>query len=489
MTLRRNHLRVGTAVRHALLGLGGVLGMGAFALLPLLSARAESSYEAFAQANAFESTIANPSIPTGIAIEGGGPQAQARQNSIGVRDASAQFPYAGNTVPGLPATGASLFGLPAPAYPFAASSNAGSDPTTVSYPGLTLHTESRDFSTEASGLAGDDGSFGVRSTARVDESRSGDVTSMASTVADSIKLGSYASLSDVRSIATVVADGATGKLRRTTSTSIGRISVPSLELTIPQTTPAQAGIPIPIPGVPNQAPAQFPPFPIPMGGQTLHNPDIGIQNGFFTVTQVVGGQKQTWTIPSDAALAAFKQAGYTITFQAPEETKGGILSGTYRFSYVAAAPPPNTYYNGQTRFTQTTALVAAAVDLQPTLAAAPGGAAAVTPSAVTPSAVTPGAGTPSAGTPSAGTGFVSAPIADAFTPVAVPAVETPAGAPARSTLDTVSLSAQSGSVGASGVKVGSGADGMYLAVVLVAGLGFLAATGVSVLGVRSKWSS
>ncbi|MGQ0465914.1 MAG: hypothetical protein ACT4QG_11400 [Sporichthyaceae bacterium] len=450
-------------------GTAGLLAVGAWAALPPASARAESTYAAVARANGFELAISNPSIPTGIAIEGGGPAAAARQDSLGVRDAGAQFPYAGDTVPGLPATGAALFGFPAPAYPFLASSNAGSDPQTISYPGVNLHAESGDFTTLATARGGDNGLIGVLSSARVDENRDGDVISTASTSADAVKLGPYATLNDVRTVATVVANGATGKVTRTTTTSVGRISVPGLDLEIPKQTPAQVPIPVPIPGVPNQAPFEFPPVPFPAGGENLHNPDIGIQDGYFTVTGVYGGQKQTYAVSSDTVLAALEQAGITVSFQAPMDIKNGISSGTYRFEYTAAAPPENGYYNGATKFAQSTASVVASVDLNPVPAAA-----------APPSLIPPIDGVPVA--PPAD--VLGAPLDAGALPAEVPAVASipaPAAAqPAPRATDTVALSVQQ----ASG-PLPSGADNLYLVVVGIAGLGFLAAAGVSMWGVRS----
>jgi hypothetical protein len=452
-------------------GAAVLLAAGGWATLPSATARAATTYAAVARANAFELSIANPSIPTGIAIEGGGPAAGARQDSLGVRDAGAQFPYAGETVPGLPATGAALFGFPAPAYPFIAQSNAGSDPVTVSYPGVTLHAESGDFTTLASSGAGDNGLFGALSTARIDENRDGDVVSTASTSADAIKIGPYASLSDVRTVATVVANGLTGKVQRTTSTSVGRISVPGLDIEIPKQSPSQVPIPVPIPGVPNQAPFAFPPFAFPAGGQTLHDPDIGIQNGYFTLTQIYGGRRQTYVISSNAVLAGLKQAGLTLTFQAPQEIKNGIASGTYRFTYTAAAPPQNTYYNGPTQFTQSTASVLAGVDLQPEAAAPP-----------PPSLIPPIGQPPVAATAAGGVLAPAIAPAEVVASQAAPLTVAPAAAaPART--DTVSLSAARSE---RSLPFTSGADHMYLAVVGVAGLGFFAAAGLSKWGVRSR---
>lgn len=441
-----------------------ILAAGSWTVFPVSSAQADSSYEAFAQANGFELIIANPSIPAGLSIEGGGPQAQSRQSSIGTRDASAQFPYAGNTVPGLPGTGAALFGLPAPPYPFIAGATAGSGPQTVNYPGVGLHAESTDFATVATARVGEEGSFGARSASRIDESRNGDVIATASTTADSLRLGSYGSLSDVRSVATVAADGVSGELTRTTSTSIGRISVPGLNVVLPPQTPGTVPVPVPIPGVPNIEPLAFPPFPVPAGGETLADPDIAIQDGYFTVTEVVGGKKQTYILPTDSGLAAFKQAGIAITFQAPEETRGGIIAGTYRFTYTAPAPPPNTFYNGETRFTQTTALVVASVDLQPVNTSASAG----------------GLAPAGAGAIDAATGL---PVDTAALPGALPGASA-AGVPNATPAGTLTLAPQSGSFLPAASEPGSGADD-FLAVILIAGIGVLATGGLSFLGVRS----
>jgi hypothetical protein len=424
------------------------------------SASAEASYRAFARADGFEQSIANPSIPTGIAIEGGGPAATARQDNIGLRDASAQFPYAGETVPGLPGTGAALFGFPVPAYPFISATNAGSPPSKVTYPGVTLYSESGDFSTLASGLVGDAATVGAESVARIDEARNGDVTATASTAGSGFTLGTYGSLSDVRSGATVIANSTTGEITRTTSTSIGRISAPGLNIDIPGQTPGAVPIPVPIPGVPNPDPLAFPPFPVPAGGETLHDPDIGIQNGFFTVTQLVGGEKRTYAIPSDSALEGFKQAGLTISFQAPEETDGGVVAGAYRFTYTAPAPPENTNYNGTTVFTQSTALVVANVDLRPI-------DADVAPSL------------PVGGTDSAA-GTAALPQADSIGNVGAIAPVAPGAVPGS---DIVSLSSQPGATAAGSGLLG-GADDIYLVVVLVAALGFLATMALSALGAR-----
>jgi hypothetical protein len=139
---------------------------GAWVGLTAGAAAADSSYDAVARTDVSTVTIENQSIPTGIAIEGGGPVARVHQDSVGIRDASAALPYAGDTVAGLPGLGASLFGFPAPAYPFVAASTAGTEPQTVRYPGMTLTAESADFTTDARSEGGDSGS-GASATSHI----------------------------------------------------------------------------------------------------------------------------------------------------------------------------------------------------------------------------------------------------------------------------------------------------------------------------------
>lgn len=454
-----------TRINRAQLGTAGVVllcGVAGWAVLPMANANASASYEAVARANAAEMTIANPSLPTGLTIVGGGPSAQVHQDGIGLRSGNSQFPAAGDTVPTLPGIGAALFNFPVPAYPFISATEAGSPPSRVSYPGFTLYSESGDFMTLADGVVGDPGSLGARSTARIDEARSGDVNATATTSGSGFGLGSYGSVSDVRSVASVVANASTGAISRSTSTSIGRISVPGLNITLPAQSPATVPIPVPIPGVPNPDPLATPQFPIPGGGTTLRDPDIGIQNGFFTITQLEEGERKTYLIPADAALSGFKQAGVAITFQAPQETPGGIVSGTYRFSYTAPAPPENTYYNGPTDFTQSTGLVLANVDLTP----AQDDLSAVGPT----------------------TSIVSNPtgVDTAIAPGLLPSLDAVAapGVPATGN-DTVALSSGPGLATGGGTDSLPGADHIYLALVLIAGAGFLGTWAVSALGVRS----
>jgi len=223
-------------------------------------------------------------------------------------------------------------------------------------------------------------------------------------------------------------------------------------------------VPVPIPGVPNQPPIPVPAYPYPAGGQTFHDPDIGIQNGYFTITQVQGGQQQTYQIPTDAALAAFKQAGVTIRFQAPQEIKDGLISGAYIVEYTFAAPPQNGYYNGATKLTQTTAYSIANVDLTPEPAAPVGGVVGA-----------PGGGPP----PLAGI-TPAAPV-PAGVPATAPTVPSTGAPPA---LPTRGLLVAEPAVSVAGIKVGHGLDGPYLAIAGLGVLGALLTIGVRVVGGR-----
>ncbi len=455
MNLRRYSIPLGVA---ALVTTGGLV------VLPAGSAGAESSYDATARTETFTLNIANPSIPTGIDIEGGGPAASVRQDSVGISDASAQLPYAGDTVPGLPGIGAGLFGFTAPPYPFIASSNAGSPPQSVSYPGVELHAESGDFTTQASSVLGQAGS-GASANARIDEARSGDVVATATTGADTVKIGPYGTLSDVKSVATVKADGFSGKLTRTTSSSIGKISFPGLSFTVPKQSPGQIPIPVPIPGIPNQAPIEVPPFPFPGGGQTFHNPELGIQDGYFVVTAPQDGTVQKYAVPSGPVLEGLKALGVTMRFQAPQETATGVIAGAYIFQYTIAEPPPNSYYNGATKITQSTAYALASVNLQPVVTDGTGS----TP--VAPTDAVDGVAAPDSLAPVDQAGLPSLGDAGAVPTVPLSPVAGAGGAP---------------SISLAGFKIGLGLDSIYLSVAALGLLGLLSVGGLSWLGVRSR---
>lgn len=450
-------VRTSTSVTLAV----GLLAGTAWIPLSAGPAAAESSYDAIARTDVSTVTIANQSIPTGIDIEGGGPVARVHQDSVGIRDASAALPYAGDTVAGLPGLGASLFGFSAPPYPFVASSTAGTDPQIVRYPGMTLRADSGDFATEARAEGGDSGS-GASAVSRVEESRFGDVTALATTGVDSVRLGPYGTLSNVSTVAKVTANSSTGKITRSTASSIGRISVPGLAFTVPQGSPGTIPIPIPVPGVPNQDPIPAPPFPFPGAGTVFEDPNIGIQDGYFVVT-VPGQGQQKYVIPSGPVLEALAAQGIALRFQAPQVTQTGIIAGAYIVEYTIPAPPPNGYYTGPTKITQTLAYGLASVNLTPAadgFAQQTGATGAVTP-----------------GVDAAGLG---ADLATAPTSGVLPATGTvPTGVP------TVDLVPSGGSLALASAPVGSGIDDFYWLIIAVATIGLIAAGLFSRLAVRN----
>jgi hypothetical protein len=461
----------------------GVLVLVPFATSP---ARADvtGSYDAFASANGFSTVISNESIPTGIDIEGGGPQAQAHQTSLGIGDASAQMPYAGETVPGLPGTGAALIGLPGPPYPFIAATGRGSAPVTVSYPGLTLHAESGPFSTIGQAIFGTDAS-GATSDARVEEEDDGSVTSTSDTKANTLQIGPTFTVSDFHTSALATADGTDGKVRRNTTTSIGRIFAPGLVLTFPAQTPGSLpDAPITIPGAPTPpAPPPLPVLPIPAGGKTFVAPDIGFVDGYFTMTLptdgISGAPGNKYVVPSAPVISAFKASGLTMTFQAPQELDNGVVSGAVTFDYTAAAPPQNPGVNGPTRVRQSTGAAVATVTLRP---------------------LNSGSAVTDAGTGSAGT---SGATAGGGSPTGVDSAAAPGGVPAlgqlpstgTTPLDTVDLvpaagTSQGGSstIAFAGFSTNS-INALYLVVAAIALGGLAVATALRVMGVRSRWTS
>lgn len=452
--------RTSTSVTLAVGLVAGTAWMG----LSAGSAAAESSYDAIARTDVSTVTISNQSIPTGIDVEAGGPVARVHQDSIGLRDASAALPYAGDTVAGLPGLLASLFGLPALPYPFVASSTAGTDPQTVRYPGMTLRAESADYTTEARAEGGDSGS-GALATARVEEGRLGDVTAIATTGVDSVRLGPYGTLSNVSTLARVTANSSSGKITRTTTSSIGRISVPGLRVTVPRQTPGGVPVPVPIPGVSSQEPIPVPPFPLPAGGTTFEDPDIGLQDGYFVVT-LPGQEQQKFVVPSGPVLEALAAQGIALRYQAPQVTPTGVIAGAYIVEYTIPEPLPNGSLAGPTKITQTLAYGLASVNLTPA------------PESFGTAAGSLGAGSARPGTDAAaapGTDFAAVPGAGVLPGVVAPGAAVP----------TVDLVPSGGSVALAGAPVGTGIDDFYWLIIAVGLVGVIAAALFSRLAVRN----
>lgn len=317
------------------------------------------SYDATAQAIGIHATIQNPSIPLGLTIEGIGPEASSRLNSTGQSDAEASFPYIGPIIPGLIGVFAGLYGLPSPGYPMQAQTGAGDAPATVTYPGIRLHAESgQETNVGSASVSGPTG--GGTSDSRISVTNSGGISSTADTALDALNLGNGLRLVGIHSLASVAADGTSGKLTRASSLSIARITVPGLAIEVPKTTPGSAPIPIPIPGVPQLPDTQFPPIPLPFGGQTLPAPDLGFVDGVFTMTLPGFGSTQ-YAVPASAVLDAFKAAGFSMTYQPAESTPTGVTGASFAIRTEFPAPPDNQYVGGTTPVTYTIGKVSANV--------------------------------------------------------------------------------------------------------------------------------
>lgn len=435
---------------------------------------AKPSFEGFASAYGMDANFSNASIPLGLSPQFAGPTAEARLNNLGNSDAFAAYPYPGDTAAGLPGTAGAVFGVPIPAYPAIVATQAGDYPKDQQVPGIGLHAESGASNAYGKASAGTDGA-GLVSEARVESLADQSVRSLARSKAG-FNLLNFLDLSGVVSTAEVTADSLTGDLVRASHMSIGRISVPGLAIAVPESTPGTVPIPIPIPGVSQLPPIEFPTLPIPSGGTTLIAPDLGFQDGTFTVTMPGGdGKPTTYAVPADAVLKAFQEQGIRITYQAAQELTTGVIAPAITFEYAAAAPPQNQYFNGPTDIRFTLGRATASVTLNPAQSAfglgpsgglSPGIAGGLTGALPAVGAVD-AAGLPSLTTPGLGTLPGSAPVAGA-------AVGSDLTGPA-----------------AYAVSASSSADlsDIYVACLIVAALVLLAASFLRLRVVRFLWGS
>lgn len=278
------------------------------------AAKADASYEAVAQATGVRAIFSNESIPLGVAPQIQGPTAQAKQTSLQQSDALAAFPFPGEELAGAPGIVGGALGFAAPPYPFLVTSAYGDDVKRLSYPGVELSSESGDTITQASATGGSKGA-GATSIARI--AREGEeVLAKATTDLDGIRLGENLIINGLRAAATAARDSA-GKLTRSSTLSFASISAPGLELALPQPpSPPQATGP----------------------GEKLAAPSIGFTNGQFVLT-VPGADPVATPLPTQQVLDAFASAGYTITYQAPQETTDGVIGAGLQIATTLPKPP------------------------------------------------------------------------------------------------------------------------------------------------------
>lgn len=455
-----------------------VLGASALAWVPAANADIDSFYSATARSVFVDGYFTNQTVPGGVRPEGGGPQTDVAQSSLDKGDATANFPYFGDSAATAPGVVSGLFGIPVPPYPLTASSTFGSAPASVNYPGIELNATSRANSTVADAVAGSAGS-GATSHSEVDETADGTVTAAASNSSPLTVLGPLVSLKGFDSSVVVSADS-NGTLTRTSNFAIDQISVPGLVLRIPEGSPTSYPVPfpVPIPGVPAPAPIPAPAFPVPppFAGATITEPKIGFINGFFTISLPFAGETQQYALPAEPVIEAFSAQGVTIRYTAPQKTKQGLLGGVFTVQYTLAAPPDNPFYSGPTPATfivgNAEAAVSRAAD-NPAIAA--GGTAGIDGTAA---GILP-AGTDSIAAPGdLGAGVVPGAVDGAGVPT-VNLVPQGSGQAANDSFLTAALPA----------FLSSDFSAIYLALVGIAVAALIAVSVLGAKGVSARWNS
>jgi hypothetical protein len=354
------------------------LALTATAMIQTPSARAAapSVFGASASAGGFEFSFTNSRLPVVQTYEFTTPATAATISSLGDSQSFASAPYPGDVVQNLPSVAGALVPVPIPPYPFYVAAGSGEDPKEVNYPGLNLRAEAGATVVQARGSVGADGAGGV-SSSRTEVLGDGAVRAIGSAVYKILDLGSQVTFHGVDSVAEVTAS-ANGKLTRTSSLSIARIQIPGLAVTIPQSSPATVPLPNPIPGTPQAPPARLPQIPLgAAGGRTIEQPDIGFDNGRFSIVlPFLGGNR--YELPATVLADALKAAGISMTFQQTRTTKTGLIAPALTVSYDVAAPPDNPLYSGPGTVRYVVGATAASANVQPDNAASSTGTSATT---------------------------------------------------------------------------------------------------------------
>ncbi len=346
------------------------IGMGALNMFGVLGPSANAaignnSYDATGSAYGFDFAISNPgTIPLGMTLQMAGPVAQSTLSSLGVSGSFASFPYPGEVAQGLPAVGAGLFGFPFPDMPNYVSTQYGDAPVRSSTLGTTLEASSAESLAQSAAVVGS-GANEFNSNVRVEHTSDDAVSVTTRASATGLTMFKQLQLNGYES-ATTATSNSVGELKTTTSLSIASLSVPLLSFKIPACLPGQIPIPNPIPGAPQPPPIPVPPgcapaellAPFPNG--VVPVPSVGFRDGFFTAT-IPGAESQKITVPAEEVLAAFKAAGFTLSYQAAQPMSGangkpnGVVGPVFSISTVLPAPPPplGDYIHGETTVTAT----------------------------------------------------------------------------------------------------------------------------------------
>lgn len=444
-------------LRWSTVPLVGVLGLGALTL-GTGQARAgvdDITFDAITSAYGAEFRLTNPTIPTGIAIEGSGPTTQARLNSLPQGNAFASFPYPGEVAANINGPVRALSGLPAPDYPlYVQASNNSPAPEGGHFPGIDLTAKATDNLSESKATAFTD-SAGYVAQSSISQGKDGAVTAVSKATQNGLQIGGVLTLTNVLSTARVDLD-AFGKLTKTSSLSVGRFDVPPMNLTLPESFQP-----------PNSAP-----IPNPFAGQVLSSPNLSYTEGNFYVT-IPGAGPQKYPVPDSAVVDAFKALGMDLSIQKPVSTDTSITAPTLVIKTVLPSPPANQVYNGETPITYTIGRTSAGIVGSYTAA----GTDLNLPTGVAPSGDATDGGTLPTGVDAAGLGE----LPGLGTVPAAPAVPTVDLAPAASGTDRYAV-AQNG-------KELPDIAPFYFVLVIAAVLGLLGGQILAYSGVRSTWKS
>jgi hypothetical protein len=334
----------------ALLALAG----SAVALLPTPApAQTLSTFDARAAATGFDVTVANPSIPLGLVVQGTAPVARAALDSLGTSEALAAGPYPGDLAASLPGTVKTTSGVPLPDYPLVAHTSSGDDPKEVVAPGVSLRAESHPSRSVSRATVGSD-STGSTSTADAERGDAGGVQATAIARSDALRVLDRLTLSGVVAEASTSVDEAGARTSRS-SLRIDAIDAAGLVVSVPATTPKGGPPDMPPlvsgqPALPKPPPSE--PTPLPAGGTTVTGPVLRFADGDFTVVSGTGGKATEVPVPVAAVADGFRKLGIEMTYQAARPTATGVVAPVLSFRTTVPAVPDNpTALQGPTTVT------------------------------------------------------------------------------------------------------------------------------------------
>lgn len=437
---------------------------GGFALAAGGQARADVddlTFDAVTSAYGVEFRLTNPSIPTGIAIEGSGPTTGAKLNSLPQSSAFASLPYPGETGATITGPVKAISGLPVPDYPlFIQSANGSPPPQGGHFPGIDLTAKSTDNLSTSKAIAFTDAA-GYVAESTVSQAKEGEVTALSTATQNGLQIGGTLTLSGVVSVARAFLD-TNGKVTTSSNLTVTRFIAPALNITLPDEF-----------NPPNSAPV-----PNPFKGQVLSSPDLSYTEGTFFVT-IPGAGPQKYAVPDSAVADGFKALGIDMSFQQAVTSDNSVVAPTLVLKSVLPSPPGNQLYNGETPISYTIGRTSAAITGNVNAVDAP---AATTSTAGTPAAA--GATPAGGGAPVPVDGIAALPPAElgAVPSAGIPTVSlTPGGTVRGDQIVSTSRSGQDGQL--------ESIAPFFFVLIGVGLIGLLAGQALQYVGVRSAWKS